>query len=251
MKVMSYRLCAGGLVLGLSIAGTMPVLGQGSPSVWSSPQYQPPAGLGSPGRLSQGGTRSGSGEAVSTQRLLPLVPQDLDFGVTTEAYPSFFVYVPNLTADPRVETLEFSLVNDKGLEVYRASFAVELDRDILRNNILRIDLPAQAGLEPLAVGKDYVWLLQGFTEDLSLSDSLFAHGWVRRVLPSDELTADLAQATTVTEVAQAYIDAGVWYDAIATLESGLVDGVNGKDHDAQLHLLLQSAGIEMEGDHDE
>ncbi len=236
-KIMTHWHKIGGLALALLIAGTMPAFAQSSTSTWKRPQYKPPAGLSAPGNLSQGGTRSGSGD-VSVQRLLPLVPQELNFGVTTEAYPSFFVYVSNLQATPDVKTLEFSLMDDQGAEVYKASYAVDLE-----HNILRIDLPPQAGLAPLEIDKDYIWMVQGFTEDLSLSDTLFAHGWVRRVMPSESLVNSLAAAKTTSERANAYVDEGIWYDAIATLETNLNHTTVTPNDRAQLNALLESAGI--------
>ncbi|MGB2925489.1 MAG: DUF928 domain-containing protein [Limnothrix sp.] len=210
---------------------------QGIPKKWESQKYQPPFSLGTPGNLSQGGTRSGSPEDL-TPRLLPLVPQDHNFGVTTEAFPSFLVYVPEFASQPNVDTLEFLLLDEEGSEVYRARFNVKLE-----NQVLRVDLPKFAGLSPLEEGKNYLWLLEGFTQDFSLSETLFAHGWVRRVAPSQTLVNSLNNTDDVEVLANAYINEQIWYDAIALLEKDFAKGTASSAVIEQWDALLESAGV--------
>ncbi|AFY37369.1 protein of unknown function DUF928 [[Leptolyngbya] sp. PCC 7376] len=214
------------------------VSAQSIPKVWESEKYQPPFGLQSPGNLSQGGTRSGS-DAIATQRFIPLVPQNNNFGVTTEAYPSILVYVSNYVEEANVDTLEFLLLDDEGNEVYRARFAVELT-----DQLLRIELPKYAGLAPLEEGQDYLWLLEGFTQDFTLSETLFTHGWIRRVPQTDTLAQSLEASSSAEDVANAYINEQIWYDAIAKLEEGF-DGnsASGQNITAQWDALLNAAGV--------
>lgn len=214
------------------------VSAQNVPAIWEAPRYQPPAGLEAPGNLSQGGTRSGS-NVLAQKSLLPLVPQDNHFGVTTEAYPSILVYVGDNFERSDVNTLEFLLLDEGGEEVYCARFSVEL-----QEQVLRIDLPEYAGLAPLVEGKDYLWLLEGFTEDFSLSETLFAHGWIRRVAPSASLTSELASVKSSEDTINAYINDGVWYDAIAKLEEGFVGGTAADNIVEKWDALLQSAGVQ-------
>ncbi|NJN71332.1 MAG: DUF928 domain-containing protein [Limnothrix sp. RL_2_0] len=213
------------------------LLAQGVPKKWESQKYQPPFSLGTPDNLSQGGTRSGADQDLGP-RLLPLVPQDHNFGVTTEAYPSFLVYVPEFTNQPNVDTLEFLLLDEEGAEVYRARFNVQLN-----NQVLRIDLPKFAGLSPLEEGKNYLWLLEGFTQDFSLSETLFAHGWVRRVPRSEKLVESLNANEDVVAQANVYIREQIWYDAIALLEEGFAEGTASSAVIEQWDALLQSAGV--------
>jgi len=213
------------------------LLAQSIPKKWESRKYQPPFSLGTPGNLSQGGTRSGADQGLGP-RLLPLVPQDHNFGVTTEAYPSFLVYVPEFASQPNVDTLEFLLLDEEGAEVYRARFNVQLE-----NKVLRIDLPKFAGLSPLIEGKNYLWLLEGFTQDFSLSETLFAHGWVRRVPRSETLVETLNASEDVEAQANAYIREQIWYDAIALLEKDFAEGTASSAVIEQWDALLQSAGV--------
>ena len=211
---------------------------QNIPKVWESEKYKPPFGLQSPGNLSQGGTRSGS-DAIATPRFIPLVPQSNNFGVTTAAYPSILVYVSDYAEQANVDTLEFLLLDDEGNEVYRARFAVELT-----GQLLRIDLPEHAGLAALEEGKDYLWLLEGFTQDFTLSETLFTHGWIRRVPPTASLVEDLEASSSTQEIASAYIDEQIWYDAIAQLEAGFVSGTASEQIMEQWDALLSSAGVQ-------
>lgn len=225
----------------------IPVSAEGIPKVWESQKYQPPVGLGTPDHRSQGGTRSGAtlagtrSNTSNTARFIPLVPQSHNFGVTTSAYPSVLVYVSDYVKQTNVDTLEFLLLDEKGKEVYRARFAVDLD-----NQLLRIDLPQNSGLAPLEEGKDYLWLLEGFTQDLSLRESLFTHGWIRRVPPTATLMANLRTSQSTEDMANAYINERIWYDAIAKLEEGFT-GRNISSEDrlvAQWRALLTAAGVE-------
>jgi hypothetical protein len=210
---------------------------QSIPKVWENQKYQPPFGLQAPGNLSQGGTRSGS-DAIATPRFIPLVPQNSNFGVTTAAYPSILVYVADYAEQANVDTLEFLLLDDEGNEVYRARFAVELT-----GQLLRINLPEHAGLAALEEGKDYLWLLEGFTQDFTLSETLFTHGWIRRVPPTDTLVQDLEASSSTQDVANAYINEQIWYDAIAKLEAGFVSGSASDQIIEQWDALLSSAGV--------
>ena len=97
------------------------------------------------------------------------VPQDNHFGVTTQAYPSILICVGNSFKLSDVSTLEFLLLDEGEKDVYRARFSVEI-----HGQVLRIDLPEYSGLAPLVENKDYLWLLEGYTEDFSLSQTWFA-----------------------------------------------------------------------------
>lgn len=227
------------VTLAAFVISTTATSAQNAPSVWGENQlYKPPFDLQAPGNRSQGGTRAG-GEQAFTQKLTALVPQPSNFGVTTEAYPSFLIQAPMLADNPDLETLEFLLLDAEGEEIYRAKFDAEV-----QNSVLRIDLPKSAGLTALEEGKDYLWILEGFTKDFTLSNDLVAHGWIRRVPPTEKLTESLNNSTSVEQIAKAYIDEQIWYDAIASLESGLQAENAPEELVEQWDDLLKSAGIE-------
>lgn len=229
------------VTLAAFVMSTTAAAAQNIPSVWGENQlYKPPFDLQAPGNRNQGGTRAGREQAL-TQKLTALVPQPYNFGVTTEAYPSFLVQAPMLTENPDLESLEFLLLDAEGEEIYRAKFNAEV-----RNSVLRIDLPKYAGLTELEEGKDYLWILEGFTKDFTLSNDLVAHGWIRRVPPSEKLTASLNSSTSTEDIIQAYIDEQIWYDAIASLESGIHAPNAPEALVTQWDALLKSAGIGVE-----
>lgn len=225
-------LSCGALIISMTSATA-----QGIPPVWENQGYQPPFDLQAPSGRTQGGTRSGA-SLVPLRPLMPLVPQPNNFGVTTAAYPSFLVYVPNFKTVADLDSLEFSLLDAQGEEIYRAKFAAAVTK-----NILRIDLPQDAGVMPLVQDKDYLWILEGFSQEFGLGNSLIAHGWIRRVAPSTALTSNLQQSNSAMTAAQAYIDERIWYDAIALLEADVASGQASSETVAQWNALLSSAGI--------
>lgn len=133
----------------------------------------------------------------------PILPINSEIGLTTAEYPTFLIAVRD---DIEEQIANFTLSDEQG-EVYQTSFRIGG-----KGGIVRIALPANAGITPLLIGKDYRWSFSiNCDNEVDTAD-----GWIRRVEPSSTLAEQLQQATGRDRVL-AYAANGIWYDAVATL----------------------------------
>lgn len=165
-------------------------------------QYVPP-NRGLPGRREGGGTRGGCIEAQPS--LTALIPSQ-NFGTTVQPYPTFFWYIPQTTAT----TAEFVLM-DGNQTLYETTIALPKTP-----GILPISLPGDGSVAPLTVGKDYQWYFSIVCNADDRSGDLLTRGWVQRQAVTPDLAAKLSQASAADR-ATVYAQAGIWYDAVATL----------------------------------
>ncbi len=106
-------------------------------------------------------------------------------------------------------TVEFTLVEDGNPNpIYVQQF------DRLEAGMNHVALDSEQSLE---VGKTYRWTVSVICNAQRRSADVFAQGWVERVEVSQELQARLDAATTPEEVAQAYAESSIWFDALASL----------------------------------
>lgn len=197
----------------------------------SSPAYKPTP-RPQPQRTEGGGSRGClNTESVALQLL---VPKD-HTAFTSSAYPTLSWYISAVPSIP----LELSLVEEgvaepilvKQLPVKNAGLMkFKLDEDT-------------AGLE---VGKQYRWTVSLICNPSRPSQSIYARAWLERVPVSKDVAKKIANRSAYDK-ALAYIQAGIWYDAIAVIyESQLTDS------DAVLasnlfQKLLQQVGIAEAG----
>lgn len=199
-------------------------------------QYNPPADLGLPSRREPGGTRGAcpaalpvsniSGldisslpvslpaesapdtpnvSAVSTTAnqdlsLTPLMPQDTHFGQTISPYPTFYWYVPEVTA----QAAEFVLMDEDDEEVYTVKFQLQPTD---QGGLIRLSLPEGAGLAPLEIGQNYHWYFSLICDEFDRGTDIFTDGWVRRV----------AEPGVPLVTANDYAQAGIWFEALEIL----------------------------------
>jgi hypothetical protein len=200
-------------------------------------QYVPPD-RGLPGRREGGGTRGGC--ALTQPTLTALIPSQ-NFGATVQEHPTFFWYVPQTNAT----TAEFVLM-DGNQTVYETTIALPKTP-----GILRLSLPTDGTVPPLMIGKDYQWYFSIICNADDRSGDLLTRGWVQRQALTPDLAAKLAQVP-VAERSTVYAEAGIWYDAIATLadlrqQPGSIGAQNQLLHDRWSN-LLESVGLEAFAD---
>lgn len=169
--------------------------------------YRPPAPprrVGSPGRRSDGGARTGCA-GNSGKPLVALVPvyepqtSELVFGVTTVEHPTFWFYLPYQAAT----TGTFQLRDENSQTIYESQLALPQTP-----GVIRLTLPNKS--PALAVGKLYHWYFKvscGTGTD-------FVDGWIQRNLVSANLQKQLEQATPL-ERSRLYADNGIWFEALA------------------------------------
>jgi hypothetical protein len=191
---------------------TLGVILGGFPVAAFAQQYIP-RDRGLPGRREGGGTRGdclrSAANATRPSTLTALMP-DKNLGLTTSDTPTLFWYVPENAAS----AAEFILMDDNDSEVYKARFRVTGEA-----GIISLSLPEEAGLPPLAVGKDYHWsfaLICSTQETSDNSGIVYTEGWIQRIEPDAQLQARLAGAAEPDRAA-IYAEAGIWQDAIASL----------------------------------
>lgn len=171
---------------------------------------------GMPGRRAGGGTRGddciqGSAQG-SVPFLLALLPRT-NLGLTTHAYPSFFWYLPQTTA----QTAEFQL-HKVGTDGQSQALLYEATVPIAGGNqIASLTLPQQPDLPPLAVGEDYQWSLAMICDPNNRDRDLRVEGWVQRI--ADHSEPDSLQAVNPYDRIAHYAEQGIWFDALETLHT--------------------------------
>lgn len=170
--------------------------------------YKPPAPprrVGSPGRRSDGGARTGC-TGNSGKPLVALVPvygpqtSELVFGVTTVEYPTFWFYLPYQATT----TGTFLLRDENNKTAYETQLALPQTPGIIR-------LPLPDNSPALESGKLYHWYFK-----VSCGTGIdFVDGWVQRNSLSANLQKRLEQATPL-ERSLLYANNGIWFDALTT-----------------------------------
>lgn len=107
--------------------------------------------------------------------------------------------------------VEFTLVEDGNPNPI---YVEEFDR--LEAGMNQVALDSEKSLE---VGKTYRWTVSVICNAQRRSADVFAQGWIERVDVSEDLQARLDAATTPEDVAQAYAESSIWFDALAALPS--------------------------------
>ncbi|MEB3231485.1 MAG: DUF928 domain-containing protein [Leptolyngbyaceae bacterium] len=211
-------------------------------------QYTPPNDIGLPSRREPGGTRGGclgsSGVPVDGLGLTPLMPtvpagsqdttaDDPYFGQTLSPYPTFYWYVPAITA----RAAEFVLMDENDNEVYTSKFQLEPTD---AGGLISLSLPENAGLPPLEVDKNYRWYFSLICDEFDRGTDIFTEGWVRRV-PSATLPL-VDELATLPPSAQAnvYAEASLWFEALDVLaKDKRMHGMASSEWTA----LLESVGL--------
>jgi hypothetical protein len=215
------------LVLTVGIMGSM-----FSFASFASPalaQFTPPDN-GMPGRREGGGTRGGC--ATQQPALTALIPKT-NLGLTMQDYPTFFWYIPPNTA----AAAEFVLLDQNNAEVYTAM--VPLTHQA---GVVQVSLPTDGTVPPLETGSLYHWYFSLICDPLDRSADQFTDGWVQRTHPSEALTQQLATAPDSAKFAL-YSEAGIWYDAIATLAALRQQQPENAEFTQQWQTLLESVGL--------
>jgi len=162
--------------------------------------------------------------------------------LTVAANPTFFVYVPETTA----EDAKFLLLDDQDNKVYETSLKLPtvVSSDVSSSSvstpgIVKVSLPANVSLE---TGKTYKWEFQlncppeNPQDPPDASDNPLVDGWIQRTELSPDLKTKIEQATPL-EQAKLYAKARIWSEALmlaAQLRSS---------HPAEWEELLKSVGL--------
>ena len=227
-RIQSSALLTGLIAAEIALIPNSALLAQSIPQKWESNQYQPPAFIGSPKRTVGGATRG-------PQNLTSLIPNN-GFGVTTAAYPTFFVYLPAVDYE-FTQYAEFLLLDQNGQEIYKVRFPTKMS-----DSIIRISLPTQIGMTPLEVGKNYQWKFNLYEDSSHDYLNTRVEGGIARVELESQLAWMLQNATS-REKSNLYAENEIWYDALTTLADLYEENLNDPVVAADWEQLLTAVGL--------
>ncbi len=168
-----------------------------------APRYKPPR-VGRAWRTIGGATR---GSETCRPVIAVLAPHNHS-GLTTHEQPILYWYV----SDTCPSAIEFTLIEADGIAPL-----VEISlTSPPRSGLQSLDL-AQYGVR-LEVGKLYVWSIAFVPDREHRSKDILAQAGIRRVKQAGDLSSQLARGAE-EEAPLIYAEAGLWYDALATLST--------------------------------
>lgn len=172
----------------------------------------PPPGDAPAGRARGGASR---GDCAQVQpQLTALAPiatttkqKTSVWGLTTEAYPTIWVYIPytrNLTTP-----VEFVLQDANGNAHYKTQVA-------LPNQAGIVGIKVPDSVTPLVVGQRYRWFFNVFCDAAKQLPPVSINGSIQRVALNPTLTKQFNNATLPQQI-ELYAANGIWYDTLTTL----------------------------------
>jgi hypothetical protein len=201
-----------------------------SPPTQRQPFYVPPqlpaSKQGVPKGRIGGGTRS-DGDPLT---LAPLAPNHV--GLTAQAQPSLFWYLSSSTTS----SIEVVIKDPQKIApLFVTRFHPPSTPGIQRVRLSEYDVS-------LAIGVPYHWFAVLIPDPTQRSKDIVARGRIERIKLSEALHTRLAQARE-GDAPALYAEAGLWYDALATLS----DLIEATPQDAQFRqqraALLEQVGL--------
>ncbi|MGI8503456.1 MAG: DUF928 domain-containing protein [Hassallia sp.] len=192
--------------------------------------FKAPEGLQAPGRRVAGGSRAPQEKNCSSgQNPLTAVVPNSNIGLTTQANPTFFFYVPQTSA-----TLELVL-HDQDKE-YKQTY-----KSSEKGGIVSIPFNKTS----LEVDKVYRWSFSIVCNPKERSKDKFVEGAIKRVKTGEQLATKLATASP-QELANLYAEAGIWQDSLFSLAQSLLSNPNNGELKAEWQTLLTSKSVGLD-----
>jgi Domain of Unknown Function (DUF928) len=188
--------------------------------------YKPPAASGNiPARVS-GAARGQAGDAV----LIALVPNHV--ALTTQAQPSLFWF----QSKPAKGKFELTVVEPKKPKPLLSLTAPSADKP----GIHRVKLAKyKVELQPDVA---YEWSVAIVPDAENRSRDVIAKGVIKRISAPGDLVNRVSQMGDL-ERAQAYAQAGIWYDAFESVSNAVEAHPDDPSLRAQRAALLQQVGL--------
>jgi Domain of Unknown Function (DUF928) len=182
----------------------------GSAQISRADSFDPPPGQGEPGSTAGGASRPIKSSCLvhpeKTDSLTPLSPKTY-LGLTAQARPTFWVYVPETPA----QTLEFSLFDRQRKGIYQTRIKISNTA----SGLVQIPLPETA--PELTPNQSYAWTVALVCNPKRRTEDWVANGWIQRQPLNVQLQKHLKQTKTDLERVKLYHQSQFWYDAIALL----------------------------------
>ncbi|MBF2098356.1 MAG: DUF928 domain-containing protein [Gloeomargaritaceae cyanobacterium C42_A2020_066] len=152
--------------------------------------------------------RRGPGCAVSPQDKPSVLLPTTNFGLTLQDYPTFFWYLPALTAANIPVSFQLREASRNGAVLYETTFPSP------GSGLSSLTLPPEA--PPLKEGQEYEWSITVQCKE-EPDTWMTAFGRIQRMSTDNpSLTSALSQAP-LEDYPAILAEAGVWYDALQTL----------------------------------
>ena len=169
--------------------------------------FDPPE-EGEPKDTSGGASRDGGTCPQDSKALKPyvtLLMPATNHGLTAKEHPTFFVYVPQTSAQKAF----FSLQDENNNHHYQTSLPITG-----KPGVVSFRLPADA--PALKIGTNYKWSFVLMCKNVLRPDSPRVEGRIRRMEPNPALISQIKNAAPLERAALLGSD-GIWYDTLAVL----------------------------------
>ncbi|OUC12230.1 MAG: hypothetical protein B0A82_23540 [Alkalinema sp. CACIAM 70d] len=220
--------------LAIAALSTLALLGVSTPlPLHASPLTFKAPRRGTPPVTNGAASRGTSCVSQPNETLAALMPKG-NFGMTTAAQPTLFVYVPASTA----KTIELMVeTQDGNKRLYKQVFPAPATAGVVRLQPIGGDVPE------LAVNQTYRWKVSLVCDQEDRSADITALGWVERVNLPTQLTTDLPQADPQRRP-YLYAEAGLWHETLTSLAELQQQQPSNAELRTQWESLLRSAGLE-------
>jgi hypothetical protein len=157
-----------------------------------------------------------------SKSLTALTPNQSNYAKTISSQPTFFLYVPETTA----ESAEFILVDEEGKEIDNQKIPLSN-----KEGIIKITVSPEKKLE---IGQKYQWEFLLKCNSLKISQI----GTIERVELKPEIKSQLLTTTDPLEKARIYAKEFIWQETLTSLTSVR------DSQPEEWNELLQSVGLE-------
>lgn len=154
------------------------------------------------GRRDHGACRQ---DPQNSDQLLTALSPTTKSGLTLAERPTFFVYVPQTSA----QFVEFSLLDRNNRGIYQTTFALTNT-----SGLVSFTLPPDA--PPLEMDKDYTWSFALICDRQNRLEDRFVTGQVRRTSLDPSLKYQIESVAPKQRLAL-YQKASIWYETLSTL----------------------------------
>lgn len=195
------------------------------------PPPPPPPTRGFPGNRTVSASMSGKSCDLNLVALAPEFDQNNSsqttersiWGQTTAERPTLWFFVP---ATPAATSLEFSLQNQQGEDLYRSPIPTPQ-----QPGVIGVRIPTDKA--PLQLDRDYRWTLKAKVPcGTSAANRVYVDGWIKRV--------SLPGAGTKSDT---FAQKGIWYDAVTSLAQQRLQKPNDVQLQQDWNDLLESGNL--------
>jgi Domain of Unknown Function (DUF928) len=190
--------------------------------------------VGRPGRRISAASRSGSC-VPKGQRPIALVPET-DPQLTTAGHPTFFIYVPQNSA----QALEFILQQDNTGD--RPLYKTTLKPNKTAG-VVSVSFPSNSNLSSLETDKEYPWSFSVVCDTENRDKDLVVESSIKRIQPDSSLSIQL-QKLQPRERASLYATFGFWPDTLTIMADLRRSRPNDSAIKTDWEDLLKSVGLE-------